>query len=53
MEHYRAYLEKLKKSLEQAWDGDWYNARILTMARLWVQLRMTNAASIRLRKPGP
>jgi cyclic beta-1,2-glucan synthetase len=24
MEHYRSYLEKLKKSLEQAWDGDWY-----------------------------
>jgi len=24
MERYRRYLEKLKKSLEQAWDGDWY-----------------------------
>ena len=24
MERYRSYLEKLKKSLEQSWDGDWY-----------------------------
>src|SRR5260370_15077166 len=23
-ERYRAHLEKLKKGLEQSWDGDWY-----------------------------